>query len=304
MAHTPLELIVLIAGPTASGKSAAALEIAKALDGEIVNADAMQVYRDLRILTARPDAAEEAQAPHHLYGVLDGAERCSAGRWARMAAKAIGEIRGRGRVPIVVGGTGLYFKALTDGLSPMPDVPEEVREQGNRLFDGVGAAAFRKEVLSRDPGMAHLKENDRQRLIRAWEVHEGTGTPLSDWQKQPREAVVSGDFRPAVLQPPREALYANCDRRLDLMLERDALKEVRDLLARKLDPSLPVMKSLGVPEFAAHLAGELPLDEALALAQQNTRRFAKRQMTWFRGQALDWPVFETPEKLVSHFVMK
>ena len=295
---------MLIAGPTASGKSAAALEIARALDGEIVNADAIQVYRDLRILTARPDEEEEAQVPHLLYGVLDGSERCSAGRWARMAAEVIGEIRGRGRVPIVVGGTGLYFKALTDGLSPMPEVPEEVREQGNRLFDGVGAAAFRQEVLSRDPGMTHLEENDRQRLIRAWEVYEATGTPLSDWQKQPREAVVSGEFRPAVLQPPRAALYARCDSRLETMLERDTLKEVRDLLARKLDPSLPVMKSLGVPEFAAHLAGELPLDEALALAQQNTRRFAKRQMTWFRGQAPDWPVFETPEELVSHFVMK
>jgi len=295
---------VLIAGPTASGKSAAALELAKNLDGEIINADAMQVYRDLRILTARPDEDEEAQAQHHLYGVLDGAERCSAGRWARMAADVIGEIRGRGHVPIVVGGTGLYFKALTDGLSPMPDVPEDIREQGNRLFDGVGAAAFRQEVLSRDPGMAHLEENDRQRLIRAWEVHEATGTPLSDWQKQPREAVVSGDFRPTVLQPPREMLYANCDRRLEVMLERDVLREVRDLLARKLDPSLPVMKSLGVPEFAAHLAGEMPLDEAVARAQQNTRRFAKRQMTWFRGQAPDWPVFETPDELVSHFVMK
>ncbi|GGD01365.1 tRNA (adenosine(37)-N6)-dimethylallyltransferase MiaA [Aquisalinus flavus] len=299
MAHTPSELIVLIAGPTASGKSAAALRLADALDGEIVNADAMQVYRDLRTLTARPDEAEEAQAPHHLYGVLDGAERCSAGRWARLAARVIDEIRGRGRVPIVVGGTGLYFKALTEGLSPMPDVPEDIRGQGNRLFDAVGAAAFRQAVLSRDPGMAHLEENDRQRLIRAWEVHEATGTPLSAWQGQPREAVVSGEFRPAVLQPPRDALYARCDQRLEQMLQRDALNEVRALLARKLDPSLPVMKSLGVPEFAAHLAGELPLDEALALAQQNTRRFAKRQMTWFRGQEPGWPVFETADDLVE-----
>ena len=288
---------MLIAGPTASGKSAAALALADRLDGEIVNADAMQVYRDLRVLTARPSDEEEARAPHHLYGTLDGAARCSAGRWARMAADAVAEIRARGKVPIVTGGTGLYFKALTDGLSPIPDVAEEIRAHGNAVFDELGAEAFRAEVLSRDPAMSHLEANDRQRLIRAWEVPEATGTPLSVWQRRPRVTLVEGAFVPAVLTPPRETLYARCDGRLETMIEQGALDEVSALLARDLDASLPIMKSLGVPELAAHLYGSVSLEEAISQAQMNTRRFAKRQMTWFRGQTPDWPQHESAEAL-------
>lgn len=278
---------VIIAGPTASGKSALAIEIAQALDGEIINADSMQVYRDLRVLSARPDAAEEAQAPHHLFGYLDGAVRCSAARWAADAAEAIAAVRARGRLPVVVGGTGFYIKALTEGLSPVPQVPDAAVRAAEARLAAVGLPALAAEVFAQDPALeTTLSPPDPQRVLRAWSVFEATGIPLSDWQARPREAVA--DLSPLViaLVPDRGWLYARCDARFDAMLEGGALEEVAALLARDLAPDLPVMKAVGVPELAAYLAGTCDLADARAQAAQATRNYAKRQFTWLRNQII------------------
>ncbi len=283
------EQIIFIAGPTASGKSAAALATARALGGEIVNADAMQVYRDLRILTARPSPEDEAAAPHHLYGVLSGEEGCSAGRWAAMAAQALKDIGARGKPAIVVGGTGLYFRALEDGLSPIPETPPEIRVRAAARHEELGAEAFRAEVVGNDPAMQRLPAGDTQRLLRAWEVHALTGKPLSYFQAQPREPLIDCVAARVVIEPARDALYRNCDARAAAMMGEGAVKEVRALLARGLDPALPVMKSLGVAEISALISGAASEAESLAALQQNTRRFAKRQLTWFRNQTADWP---------------
>jgi tRNA dimethylallyltransferase len=295
--------VILIAGPTASGKSAAALALAEKIGGEIVNADAMQVYRDLRILTARPSPAEEAAVRHHLYGVLDGAERCSAGRWARLAGEAVRDILARGRPAIIAGGTGLYFRALEDGLSPIPEIPPAAREQACDRLKELGAEAFRAEVVERDPAMARLPEGDAQRLLRAWEVFEATGERLSHFQALPRIPLIESIAARIVIEPPRDILYARCDARAAAMLEEGALEEVRVLTARGLDPALPAMKALGVVEISAFLRGAVTKAEAMALLQQNTRRFAKRQLTWFRNQAAGWPRAETAETAVAAFEM-
>ena len=287
--------VVFIAGPTAAGKSAAAMTLASRIGGEIVNADAMQVYRDLRIVTARPSPQDEAAVPHHLYGALDGAERCSAGRWARMAVQTINGVAARGRTAILVGGTGLYFRALEEGLSPIPEAPEEIRARASARRSAIGPHAFREEVLARDPAMARLPEGDVQRLLRAWEVFEATGKPLSHFQSLPRAPLIDGPIRKAVIAPPREALYARCEARAQAMLEEGAIEEVRALLERRLNENVPVMKALGVPEIAALLRGEKTRGETLEALQQNTRRFAKRQLTWFRNQAKDWSRYDGAE---------
>ena len=293
------EQIIFIAGPTASGKSAAALLIAHALGGEIINADAMQVYRDLRILTARPSIEDEAFAPHHLYGTLDGAERCSAGQWARLAEQTLRDIGARGRVTLVTGGTGLYFRALEDGLSPMPDIPAEVRNAAAARRDALGPEAFRDEVIVRDPAMQRLPEGDAQRLMRAWEVFETTGKPLSYFQARPRTPLIDGVAARVVIEPPRDVLYARCDKRAAMMMSEGAVEEVRGLLSRHLDPALPVMKALGVPEIAAMLSGEATQAQTLEQLQQNTRRFAKRQLTWFRNQTANWVRVEKAENVAD-----
>lgn len=291
--------IIFIAGPTASGKSAAAMRVAEKHGGEIVNADAMQVYGGLRILTARPSEDDEAHTPHHLYGVLDPAERCSAGRWAQLAADCISDIKARGKIAVLVGGTGLYFKALAEGLSPIPDISPDIREAARARHEAVGAAAFREEVIARDPAMARLPEGDAQRLMRAWEVFEATGETLSSFQGQPRTPLINEAIERAVIMPDREALYAACDARARAMFSEGAIEEVEALLARDLDRSLPAMKALGVPEIAGLLRGEYERDEALELLQRNTRRFAKRQMTWLRNQTPDWPQYECEDAAVA-----
>lgn len=277
--------IWLIAGPTASGKSALALRLARATGGEIINADALQLYRDLRVLTARPSEDEEALAPHHLFGVADAADGWSVGRWLRAARDVLTKVQGPA---IFVGGTGLYFKALTEGLAEIPPVPKAVRESVAARFEADGEAAFRIALGEVDPQAAgRISPGDRQRLCRAMEVYEATGKPLSTWQAQAAGAVA--DYRPVVLEPPREALYARCDMRLLQMIQQGALDEVRALTARGLPSSLPAMKAVGVRELAAHLAGEQSMEEAIAAAQQETRRYAKRQMTWLRNQTPAWP---------------
>jgi tRNA dimethylallyltransferase len=282
--------IWLIAGPTASGKSALALRLADAVGGEVVNADSMQLYADLRIVTARPSVEEEARAPHHLFGTVDAADGWSVGRWLRAASATLAEIAGRGRAAIVVGGTGLYFRALTHGLAEVPQIPPEIRHQAQADYDLMGESSFRGRLAAYDTAAAmRIAPGDRQRLVRAWEVFAATETPLSDWQSSGAPALAEGSWRAVALEPPRQALYARCDARLEQMLAAGALDEVAALMARNIDPALPVMKAVGVRELAAHLRGETTLAEALAAARQQTRNYAKRQTTWMRGQMADWP---------------
>jgi tRNA dimethylallyltransferase len=282
--------IWLIAGPTASGKSALALRLATAVGGEIVNADSMQLYRDLRMLTARPSPEEEAGAPHHLFGCVEAADGWSVGRWLRAATQVLDEIAARGRPAIVVGGTGLYFRALTVGLAEIPQVPAQVRARAGEDFDHMGEMDFRGRLGSVDSAAAaRIAPGDRQRLVRAWSVFAATETPLTDWQSNGRPAIPQGSWRAVALEPAREAVYARCDARLAAMVEAGVLTEVASLMARNLDADLPLMKAVGVREFSGHLHGETTLDAALAAAQQETRRYAKRQTTWMRGQMADWP---------------
>lgn len=277
--------LIVIGGPTASGKSAMAFDIARAFDGTIINADSMQVYRELHVLTARPSATEVAALRHRLYGVIGGRDDCSAGIWAEMAAAEIADARAWGHLPIVVGGTGLYIKALVEGLSPIPAIPDAVRQAARALMAEEGNAAFHKRLASVDPETAaRLHPANTQRLVRAWEVLQATGRSISDWQRDPPVRPIQGTVLSLVLDPPREALNASIDRRFDTMVEAGALEEVRALMAEGLPASAPVMKALGVPELMAHLRGETPLEEAVARAKTATRQFAKRQGTWFRRQ--------------------
>ena len=278
--------VLIVAGPTASGKSALALAVAAEFNGVVINADSMQVYRELRILTARPSPEDEARAPHRLYGVLSAAERCSAGRWRDMALAEIAAARGAGRLAIVCGGTGLYLRALVEGLSPIPDIPAAIRAPLMARLQAEGAAALHAELGARDPGLAaRLDPGDSQRILRALEVLDATGRSLADWQAGPPEGPPHRlRFATLLLMPPRDALYAACDRRLGEMLTAGALDEVRQLNAMGLAPSLPAMRAVGVREFSDFLAGNCDLQAALAAARQATRRYAKRQMTWFRHQ--------------------
>ena len=282
--------IWLIAGPTASGKSALALRLATATGGEIVNADALQLYADLRVLTARPDEAELLGSPHHLFGTVDAAEAWSAGRWLRAARAVIADIQARSLDVIVVGGTGLYLRALTQGLADIPQVPAEVRQTSAAEYEAMGEAAFRARLAEVDPAAAaRVGSGDRQRLSRAWEVYAATGTSLGDHHATASGALPPGSWTAIALEPTRAELYARCDARLEMMLSKGALAEVEALLARNLDPALPALKAVGVQPLAAYLRGETTLETALTAAQQDTRRYAKRQMTWMRGQTPDWP---------------
>ena len=281
---------ILIAGPTASGKSAHALQLAEWTGAEIVNADSMQIYAGLRVLTAGPSPEERARAPHHLFEVADAADGWSVGRWLEAATQAIAEIEARGNPVIVVGGTGLYFRALTHGLADVPPVPETQREISGLLYAARGEAEFREILKPLDPeAEARIEVGDRQRLVRAHAVAMATGKSLTSWQTDTKPALRPGSWEGRVLDPPRAELYARCDAQLSAMVEQGALDEVRAMEARGLDPSLPALKAVGYREFAAHLRGETTLEQALDAARQETRRYAKRQLTWFRNQTPDWP---------------
>ena len=283
-AHRDLVLIV-IGGPTASGKSALALALAERFGGTVINADSLQVYAELKVLTARPDEAALARAPHALYGYLSGAERCSAGRWRSAALEAISAAQAAGRLAILVGGTGLYIRALLDGLSEIPDIPPNVKAAVQALREEGGLAAIRARLMARDPATAaRLGPSDTQRHIRALEVIEATGRSLSSFHGT-AEAKPMAALR-LVLEPPREALRAACDARFRAMIGQGALAEVEALLARGLDPALPAMKAVGVRELGDYLAGRTSLDQAIRDAQAATRQYAKRQQTWFRHQML------------------
>ena len=279
--------IVIVTGPTASGKSGLALALAEAFDGIVINADSMQVYRELRVLTACPGAEALARAPHRLYGVLPGREACAAGRWRALALEEIAAAQAAGRLPLVVGGTGLYLRALATGLTRVPSVPQELRAAARRRHQELGAAAFHAALAARDPVMAaRLEPGDSQRLIRAWEVLAATGRSLADWQAHAEAGCEPAPARilRLVCLPPRAQLYAACDARFRVMVENGALEEVRALVGLGLEPRLPVMRALGVRELGRHLEGTLTLEDAIARAQQATRNYAKRQMTWLRTQ--------------------
>jgi tRNA dimethylallyltransferase len=285
-----LKRATLIAGPTASGKSALALDLARSTGAVIVNADSMQVYSVLDVLTARPGPAELAVAPHRLYGHVHPSTPYSTGQWVRDVEALFGtELEGRPAV--FVGGTGLYFRALTEGLSPMPDIPDAVRERWRRRLAGEGAEALHAVLASADPASAaRIRPSDGQRIVRALEVLEASGRTLSEWQAKPsRPLVDAASVRKLVLDPDRTVLADRIDRRFDQMLGGGALEEVRALLSLDLPPTMPAMKAIGVPELAAVLAGELRLEEAAARAKAATRQYAKRQRTWFRHQlGPDW----------------
>lgn len=277
--------VLLIAGPTASGKSAVALDVAARADGEIINADSMQVYRDLRILTARPSREDEARLPHHLYGFMDASTACSAAHWARIAVQEIEAVWTRGHLPVVVGGTGLYFKALTEGLSAIPDIPGINREAARVFVEELGPEAAHAHLADRDPKTASgIKPSDPQRISRALEVLAATGRGLADWQETPAEPVLEADFVKVVLMPDKRDLTKRSDARFEQMMEQGALEEVERLRAWNLDPDLPIMKAVGVPPLMAHLRGEISLKEAIAQGQGQTRRYIKRQLTWARTQ--------------------
>jgi tRNA dimethylallyltransferase len=282
---------VLIAGPTASGKSALALALAETRDGVIINADSMQVYRDLRVLTARPAREEEAVVPHRLYGHVDAAVNFSAGAWVADAAKVLSEARTQNRLPIFTGGSGLYFKALTRGLSAVPPIPPAVREDVRARLQHDGVEALHATLMQRDPASAErLKPRDRTRIARALEVVEATGRSLTDWHRDGLPPLLPpGTFSAVFLSPERDELYARIDARFDAMLKAGALDEVAALASRKLDSLLPAMKAHGVPALIRHLGGEITLQEAAAIGCADTRHYAKRQFTWFRHQL---PEFE------------
>ena len=279
--------LTLIGGATASGKSARALELAERTGAVIVNADSQQLYAELRVLSARPDAEEEVRAEHRLYGVAAGDDPWSVGRWVRAVQDLLDELDGRPAA--LVGGTGLYFTALTKGLADIPPVPGAVRQTVEADYDRMGEAAFRSLLAGVDPeAAARIEDNDRQRLIRAMAVATHTGRALSDWQADTRPILTPGSWTGQLILPPREALYAACDARCAVMLERGALDEVRALMDLGLSPALPVMKAVGVRELAAHLRGETSREVALDQMRQATRNYAKRQLTWFRNKMPDW----------------
>jgi tRNA dimethylallyltransferase len=282
--------VALIAGPTASGKSSLALALAEKTGGVIVNADSAQVYRDLPILSATPTQEEKARAEHRLYGIRDGGDPCSAADWAGMARSEIADVHSRGRLPILVGGTGLYLRILLDGIAPVPPIDADVRA----YIRSAPVQQNRDQLQRLDPqAAARLKPGDSARIARALEVVRSTGRTLADWQEQRSGGIgESVELAPLILLPPREWLYSRCDSRFETMLEKGAVEEAKMLLGRNLDPALPVMRTIGMPEIAACLAGEIGREEMVARGQQSTRNYAKRQYTWFAHQPPpSWPRF-------------
>lgn len=280
---------LIVAGPTASGKSALALAIAERIGGTIINADSMQVYRELCVLTARPTPADEATIPHALYGVRPASEPGSAAWWREATLAAMDAAAYAGRVPLLCGGTGLYFASLIDGLSPIPPVTTAAREEARTLLKTLGPTALHTRLSEVDPTTgARLRPTDSQRVARAWEVWRSTGRGLTDWQAE-RGVPASWRFRAVLLDPPREALREAIEGRFAAMLAAGALTEVRALLALGLDSTLPAMRAHGVPELAAHLRGEMSIEEAARRARLVTGQYAKRQATWFRHHKLADP---------------
>ncbi|MFN3312871.1 MAG: tRNA (adenosine(37)-N6)-dimethylallyltransferase MiaA [Hyphomonas sp.] len=288
---------ILIHGPTASGKSALATELARRLGGEVINADSMQVYRDLQVISARPTLDEMAGVPHHLFGFVDAGARFSTGEWLEAARAEILRLQRLNKPAVIVGGTGLYLLALTQGLSDIPPVPEEIRAEVRAISETEGAEGLRRRLMPHDPDLAErLGSGDRQRLARAYEVWLATGRPLSDFQTERQPAVLKdGEWMGIALTPPRAALYRKIDRRFEGMLMQGAMAEARALVARNLDPELPCMKALGMPSLAAFVRGEISAEEAAESAKRDSRRYAKRQFTWIGRQFPFWPRIPSTE---------
>lgn len=287
---------VLIAGPTASGKSDVALGLAERLKGTIINADAMQVYEGLRILTARPSPEDEARVPHRLYGTVPASTAFSVGDWTAAATQAAIEVTGAGRLPIFVGGTGMYLSVLSEGISPMPEIPADIREEVRGIPDRQSLAELYEMVRKVDEASAErIGPTDPQRLMRALEVFRATDEPLTSWQQKPRQKPFEGMFARIVLAPERQWVYDRIERRFDAMVMSGAMQEVEALAKRGLDPDLPLMKALGVEDLIRVQCGKISLEEAVTEIKTKTRRFAKRQMTWFRNQMITWNRIETQE---------
>lgn len=291
----PRPAAVLIAGPTASGKSALALAIARRANGVVINADSMQVYAELSVLTARPGPADEAAAPHRLYGHVPAARAYSVAEWLKDAAREIAAARDAGLLAIVTGGTGLYFKALTQGLSPIPQIAPEIRARWREAGAAESAPTLHRVLAERDPETAAaLRPSDRQRIVRALEVVEATGRPLSAWQRLPGVPVLAlAETLPLVVGGDRAALYTRADARFARMVQQGALAEVEALMDLRLDRALPAMRALGVAPLARHLAGEIRLEDAVALGQQDTRHYIRRQLTWLRRHMISWNWIQT-----------
>ena len=275
---------VMIAGPTAAGKSGLAMALAEYLGGVVINADSMQLYRDLRILTARPEADDEARVPHQLYGVVDGAERASVARWLALAGEAVAAARQDGRIPIIIGGTGMYLKAALDGIAAIPEVGQDILDSCMATLSSQGGAAFRAALAKEDPvTAARLFDGDSQRLVRAMGVVRATGRPISEWQQDPHQGALVGQAVTVAVTPSREAVYEAIDARFAMMMDSGAVEEVAALAARGLDPGLPVMKAIGVREIMALQQGQLDRARAIELASRDSRHYAKRQFTWLRN---------------------
>ncbi|HCI19255.1 MAG TPA: tRNA (adenosine(37)-N6)-dimethylallyltransferase MiaA [Alphaproteobacteria bacterium] len=275
---------LMIAGPTAAGKSGLAMALAESAGGVVINADSMQLYRDLRILTARPDAADEARVPHRLYGVLDGAERASVARWLQMAGDEVADARHKGRLPVIIGGTGMYLQAAINGIAAIPDVPQAIHDSCMQLLATQGGAAFRAMLAREDPETAaRLFDGDSQRLVRAMGVVRATGRPISAWQQDPHQGAIDGQPITIAVTPPRQTVYDAIDSRFEQMMDRGAVEEVAALAARSLDPGLPVMKAIGVREIIAMQQGQMNRARAIELASRDSRHYAKRQFTWLRN---------------------
>jgi tRNA dimethylallyltransferase len=290
MASKPKPPLALIAGPTASGKSALALEYAQQIGGVIVNADSAQIYAGIPVLSAAPTAEELGRVEHRLYGVLDGTVPCSAADWAEMAKREVADIHASGRTPVLVGGTGLYLRTLLDGIAPVPQIDPEVR----RRVRETAVDENREKLEALDPDAAErLRRGDTARIARALEVILSTGRTLAEWQKQREGGIAAGvALHAIILLPPRDWLYSRCDERFVRMFEGGAIEEVERLLANNLNPNLPILRAIGVPAIGAYLRGELTREQSIAAGQQATRRYAKRQYTWFAHQPpADWPRF-------------
>lgn len=294
----PRRCAVAFGGPTACGKSAAALAAAKEFGARgpgavVINADSMQVYRELAILTARPDAAAMAAVPHRLYGVLSAGDACSAGRWRAMALAEIDAALAAGKLPILAGGTGLYLEVLRNGLAPVPPIPADIRAQAQAHIAAEDGPALHARLARIDPAAAAaLRPGDRQRIARAWQVMTATGRSILDWQRDAGQAEDAPELATFLFLPERSALYAACDRRFAQMIEAGAVEEVESMLALGLDPGLPAMKAVGVREIAAYLRGEIGRAEMIARGQRATRQYAKRQYTWFRHRVPALRVFD------------
>lgn len=280
---------ILIHGPTASGKTKLAIALARRHGGEIVNADAMQCYADLNVLTARPDAEELASATHHLFGTIDAATRHSAAAWARDASAKIAELNAADKLPILVGGTGLYLSALTDGLSDVPNIPDDVRDKARATVEADPVAAWAYLIAHDTQISDRVDPTDKQRMARALEVLLATGKPLSSFHGQAAPLLPSGSWVGVTLTPPRETLYGRINARVDVMMRHGALDEARRLWERRLDSAVPAMRAHGMPGFCDYFEGRASLDAALERCKRDTRRYAKRQMTWIAHQFTLWP---------------